>query len=52
MHLIKETGIENKKITSYHLGFVIGPCINASGRLDTAKKGLRLLLCPKCRRSQ
>ncbi len=42
--LIKETGIENKKISTYHLGFVIGPCINASGRLDTAKKGLKLLL--------
>ncbi len=42
--LIKETGIENKKITSYHLGFIIGPCINASGRLDSAKKGLRLLI--------
>ena len=34
-----------KEITSYHLGFVIGPCINASGRLDSAKKGLELLLC-------
>lgn len=42
--LIKETGIENKTISTYHLGFVIGPCINASGRLDTAKKGLKLLL--------
>ena len=29
----------------YHLGFIIGPCINASGRLDNAKKGVRLLLC-------
>ena len=42
--LIKETGIENKTISTYHLGFVIGPCINASGRLDNAKKGLRLLI--------
>src|SRR5690606_24185408 len=31
----------------YHLGFIIGPCLNASGRLDTAKKGLRLLLSEK-----
>lgn len=34
--LIRETGLEDKKIGVYHLGFVLGPCINASGRLDTA----------------
>jgi len=42
--LIKETGIEDKKISAYHFGFIIGPCINASGRLDSAKKGLKLLI--------
>ncbi|WP_102400997.1 single-stranded-DNA-specific exonuclease RecJ [Haloimpatiens massiliensis] len=42
--LIKVAGIENKEISAYHLGFVIGPCINASGRLDNAKKGVKLLL--------
>ena len=42
--LIKRTGIEGKTIDVYALGFIIGPCINASGRLDSAKKGLRLLL--------
>jgi single-stranded-DNA-specific exonuclease len=42
--LIKVTGIEDKKISTYHLGFVIGPCINASGRLGNAKIGVRLLL--------
>ena len=42
--LIKETGIEGKKITAYSFGFIIGPCINASGRLDSAKKGVKLLL--------
>lgn len=42
--LIKVTGIEDKEITTYHLGFVIGPCINASGRLDNAKQGVKLLL--------
>lgn len=42
--LIKETGIEGKKVSTYHLGFVIGPSINASGRLDNAKRGVRLLL--------
>ena len=42
--LKKACGLEDKKITAYHLGFVIGPCLNASGRLDSAKKGLELLL--------
>ena len=31
------------EISSYHLGFIIGPCLNASGRLDTAKKAIKLL---------
>ncbi|MGL4991440.1 MAG: single-stranded-DNA-specific exonuclease RecJ [Sarcina sp.] len=39
-----ENDLDEKEISSYHLGFVIGPCINAAGRLDTAKKGLELLL--------
>lgn len=42
--LIKASSIENKELSVYHLGFVIGPCINASGRLDNAKKGVALLL--------
>ncbi len=42
--LKKGAGLEDKEITAYHLGFVIGPCLNASGRLDSAKKGLELLL--------
>jgi single-stranded-DNA-specific exonuclease len=42
--LIKVASIENKEISVYHLGFVIGPCVNASGRLDNAKKGVALLL--------
>ena len=42
--LIKETGIEGKELSIYHLGFVIGPSINASGRLDSAIKALELLL--------
>jgi single-stranded-DNA-specific exonuclease len=42
--LIKVASIENKEISVYHLGFVIGPCVNASGRLDSAKKGVALLL--------
>lgn len=42
--LIKVTGLQGKDITAYSLGFIIGPCINASGRLDCAKKGVELLL--------
>ena len=43
--LIRANGLEGREINSYHIGFVIGPCINASGRLTTAKKALELLLC-------
>lgn len=42
--LIVESGIEDKDIGVYHLGFVIGPSINASGRLDSALIALELLL--------
>ncbi len=42
--LIKETGVEDKEIGVYHIGFIIGPSINASGRLDSALKALELLL--------
>lgn len=41
--LIQCTGINEDAITSYHIGFVLGPCMNASGRLDTAKRALELL---------
>ena len=41
--LLAVNGLEGKTLTAYHIGFVIGPCINASGRLDTAKRALRLL---------
>lgn len=43
-NLIVECEMEDKTLSAYHLGFVIGPCINASGRLDNAKKGVKLLL--------
>ena len=36
-------GLEGN-ISAYHVGFVLGPCINASGRLDTASRALRLLM--------
>ena len=41
--LIECTGIDVERLNAYHIGFVIGPCINASGRLDTAKRALELL---------
>lgn len=41
--LMEVNGIEPAKIGAYHLGFVIGPCINATGRLDTARRALELL---------
>lgn len=42
--LQEECGLSGKKLSAYHLGFVIGPCINASGRLESAKLSLKLLL--------
>ena len=42
--LMELNNINLTKLSAYHLGFIIGPCLNAAGRLDTAKKGLRLLL--------
>lgn len=41
--LIECTGLEKDRIRAYHIGFILGPCLNASGRLDTAKRGLKLL---------
>ena len=41
--LSRANGLEDMKITSYHVRFVLGPCINASGRLDTAARSLALL---------
>ena len=41
--LIECTGIEKTAIEAYHIGFVLGPCLNASGRLDSAKRALELL---------
>lgn len=41
--LIETNGLGGERITAYHVGFVLGPCINASGRLDTAARALRLL---------
>lgn len=47
--LMECTQVPAEKLNAYHIGFVLGPCINASGRLDTAKRALELL-CAKNRR--
>ena len=41
--LMECTQVPIERLSAYHIGFVIGPCINASGRLDTAKRALELL---------
>lgn len=47
--LIECTGLAGETLNTYHIGFVLGPCINASGRLDTAKRALELLNAPNRR---
>lgn len=47
--LIECTGVDVVRLSAYHIGFVIGPCLNASGRLDTAKRALELL-CAKTKK--
>ena len=41
--LIRAYELQDKKISAYHLGFLIGPCLNATGRLETAEYALKLL---------
>ena len=43
--LILQNKLEGKQLKSYHIGFILGPCLNASGRLETARLSLKLLLC-------
>ena len=40
--LMQCTGVDTANLNTYHIGFVLGPCINAGGRLDTAKRALEL----------
>ena len=44
--LIACTGVPVDRLSAYHIGFVLGPCLNASGRLDTAKRALELRNAP------
>ncbi len=41
--LIEVSGLKGKELSAYHIGFVLGPCLNATGRLDTAAKALQML---------
>ena len=50
--LIKECSLDKKIITVYHIGFVLGPCINATGRLETAKLSVELLLADDFEKAQ
>lgn len=43
--LMDVTEINRSRLSAYHIGFILGPCINAIGRLDSATKALKLLLC-------
>lgn len=43
--LIAVNDLEGKKLTPYHIGFILGPCLNATGRLDSAERALSLLTC-------
>ena len=43
--LMKVNSIHPERLSAYHLGFILGPCLNATGRLDSALKGVELLSC-------
>lgn len=40
--LISVNGLQDKPLSAYHIGFVLGPCLNATGRLDTARRALQM----------
>ncbi len=42
--LLTVCGLRDKPISAYHIGFVLGPCLNATGRLDTARRALRMFV--------
>lgn len=42
--LLNVNGLQDKPLTAYHIGFVLGPCLNATGRLDTACRALQMFL--------
>ncbi len=44
MELLRANGLQDTELSAYHIGFVIGPCLNATGRLESAKMAITLLL--------
>lgn len=44
--LMEEAGLADKVISDYHIGFIIGPCINAAGRLESGRQAVELF-CSK-----
>ena len=42
--LLTVNGLNCKPLSAYHIGFVLGPCLNATGRLDTARRALQMFL--------
>ena len=42
--LVEKNNLDMNNLSAYHIGFVIGPCLNAGGRLKSAKVALRMLL--------
>ena len=44
LSLIEKNNLSPDALTAYHIGFIIGPCLNAGGRLQTAKVALKLLM--------
>lgn len=43
--LMDATGIDKENLSPFHIGYILGPCLNASGRLDSAERALALLTC-------
>lgn len=50
--LIHQCNLQKEIIKAYHIGFIIGPCLNASGRLDTARKAIELLECQEVKKAE
>ena len=50
--LIEANGLNEMPLTVYHVGFILGPCLNATGRLDTARRALELFLTESMRESK
>ena len=47
--LIEACGLKGQKLGNYHVGFILGPCLNATGRLDSAARAMELFLCTELR---